>query len=162
LEHLSNPNPLFEIFVGTVFLIAVIFVHGVGIRRISRQFSKSLAHVTSTTPHWRLNLMLSVTIAALAALHFAETLIWAVPLYVREIIPSMRDSYYYVLESYTTLGEGNVTLPDRWRLLGPIIAMSGLFTFGWTGSVLVSIMTDFGKFDMLQARRERVEEDRAA
>jgi len=162
LEHLSNPNPLFEIFVGTVFLIAVIFVHGVGIRRISRQFSKSWAHVTSTTPHWRLNLMLSVTIAALAALHFAETLIWAVPLYVREIIPSMRDSYYYVLESYTTLREGNVTLPDRWRLLGPIIAMSGLFTFGWTGSVLVSIMTDFGKFDMLQARRERVEEDRAA
>ena len=49
----------------------------------------------------------------------------------------MRDSYYFVLESYTTLGEGNVTLPDRWRLLGPIIGMSGLFTFGWTGSVLV-------------------------
>jgi hypothetical protein len=102
--------------------------------------------------------MLAVTIAALAVLHFAETLIWAVPLYVRDIIPSMRDSYYYVLESYTTLGEGNVTLPDRWRLLGPIIGMSGLFTFGWTGSVLVSIMTDFGKFDRLQARRERVEE----
>ena len=83
---------------------------------------------------------LAVTIAALAVLHFAETLIWAVPLYVRDIIPSLRDSYYYVLESYTTLGEGNVTLPDRWRLLGPIIGMSGLFTFGWTGSVLVSIM----------------------
>ncbi|MDP9813127.1 hypothetical protein J2W42_005998 [Rhizobium tibeticum] len=160
MEHLSNPNPLFEIFVGTVFLIAVIFVHGVGIRRISRQFSKSWANVTSTTPHWRLNLMLTVTIAALATLHFAETLIWAVPLYVRAIIPSMRDSYYYVLESYTTLGEGNVSLPARWRLLGPIIGMSGLFTFGWTGSVLVSIMTDFGKYDMLQARRERVEEDK--
>ncbi|NYJ10900.1 hypothetical protein GGI64_001947 [Rhizobium leguminosarum] len=95
-----------------------------------------------------------------ALLHFAETLIWAVPLSVGDIIPSMRDSYYYVLESYTTLGEGNVTLPARWRLLGPIIAMSVLFTFGWTGSVLVSIMTDFGKFDTLQARRERVEEDK--
>ncbi|CAN7634770.1 ion channel [Rhizobium sp. LjRoot258] len=158
MEHLSNPNPLFEIFVGTLILIVVIFVHGVGIRSISLQFSKSWAQVTSVTPHWRLNLMLAVTIAALALLHFAETLIWAVPLYVREIIPSMRDSYYYVLESYTTLGEGNVTLPDTWRLLGPIIAMSGLFTFGWTGSVLVSIMTDFDKFDKLRARRERVEE----
>jgi uncharacterized membrane protein YoaK (UPF0700 family) len=88
LEHLANPNPVFELFVGTLILIVVIFVHGVGIRNISRQFSKSWAHVTSTTPHWRLNLMLSVTIAALALLHFAETLIWAVPLYVREIIPS--------------------------------------------------------------------------
>lgn len=161
MDHLANPNPVFEIFVGTLILIVVIFVHGVGIRSISLQFSKSWANVTSATPHWRLNLMLSVTIAALAILHFAETLIWSVPLYVREIIPSMRDSYYYVLESYTTLGEGNVSLPDRWRLLGPIIAMSGLFTFGWTGSVLVSIMTDFGKFDRLQARRERGEGDKA-
>ena len=29
--------------------------------------------------------------------------------------PSMRDSYYYVLANYTTLGEGNISLPDRWR-----------------------------------------------
>ncbi len=84
MEHLSNPNPLFEIFVGTLILIVVIFVHGVGIRSISLQFSKSWAQVTSVTPHWRLNLMLAVTIAALALLHFAETLIWAVPLYVRD------------------------------------------------------------------------------
>jgi hypothetical protein len=52
-----------------------------------------------------------------------------------------------VLESYTTLGEGSVELPERWRLIGPIIAISGLFTFGWTGSLLVSIMTDFNKLD---------------
>nr|WP_244495524.1 ion channel [Ensifer sp. Root278] len=161
VEVISTPKPVLEIFVGTLFLIVVIFVHGAGIRSISRQFNESWVHVTSATPHWRLNIMLAATIAALALLHFAETLIWAVPLYVKEIIPSMRDSYYYVLESYTTLGEGSVTLPDRWRLLGPIIAMSGLFTFGWTGSVLVSIMTDFGRFDRLQARQERTDEDKA-
>ena len=65
----------------------------------------------------------------------------------------MRDSYYYVLANYTTLGEGNISLPDRWRLIGPIIAMSGLFTFGWTGSVLVSIMTEFGKLDRVRAKK---------
>ena len=68
-------------------------------------------------------------------------------------IPSLRDSYYYILENYTTLGEGNISLPDRWRLIGPIIAMSGLFTFGWTGSVLVSIMTEFGKLDRVRAKK---------
>ena len=69
------------------------------------------------------------------------------------LIPSMRDSYYFVLESYTTLGEGAVSLPDRWRLIGPIMAMSGLFTFGWIGSFLVSIMTEFGKLDRLRAKK---------
>ena len=33
-----------------------------------------------------------------------------------------------------------VILPDGWKMLAPIIAMSGLFTFGWTGSVLVDLV----------------------
>ena len=63
----------------------------------------------------------------------------------------MRDSYYFVLESYTTLGEGTVSLPDRWRLIGPIMAMSGLFSC-WT-DVLVSTMTEFGKLDRVRAKK---------
>ena len=92
-----------------------------------------------------------MAIGALTLLHLVETLMWAVPLHLLGIVPNLRDSYYYVLESYTTLGEGNVSLPPDWRLIGPMIAMSGLFTFGWTGSVLVSIMTDFAKFDRSRA-----------
>ena len=153
MDELSAPKPVLEIVFGTLIMIVIIFVHGAGIRTINQRFSKSWIHVNDTTAYWRLNLLLAVTIASLAALHFAETLLWAIPVSVMGLIPSMRDSYYYVLESYTTLGEGNVDLPDRWRLIGPIIAMSGLFTFGWTGSVLVSVMTEFGKLDRVRARR---------
>jgi len=152
MDELSTPKPFLEIALGTLIMIVVIFVHGAGIRTINRRFSESWIHVNETTSYWRLNLLLASTIGSLAALHLAETLIWAIPLSVMGLIPSMRDSYYYVLESYTTLGEGNISLPDRWRLIGPIIAMSGLFTFGWTGSVLVSIMTEYGSLDRVRAR----------
>jgi hypothetical protein len=37
--------------------------------------------------------------------------------------------------------------------------MSGLFTFGWTGSVLVGIMTEFGQLDRNRARRREKSED---
>jgi hypothetical protein len=153
MDELSAPNPIFEIALGTLIMIVIIFVQGVGIRTINQRFSKTWIHVNSDTPHWRINLLLAVTIASLAVLHFAETLLWAAPVWLMGLISSMRDSYYFVLESYTTLGEGTVNLPDRWRLIGPIIAMSGLFTFGWTGSVLVSIMTEFGKLDRIRAKK---------
>jgi len=157
MDELSAPNPVLEIFLGTLIMIVIIFVHGVGIRTINQRFSKSWIHMNSATPHWRINLLLAATISSLAALHFAETLLWAAPLSLTGLISSMRDSYYFVLESYTTLGEGSVSLPDRWRLIGPIIAMSGLFTFGWTGSVLVSIMTEIGKLDRIRARKRSMD-----
>jgi hypothetical protein len=154
MDPLLTPRPVTEIVLGTLFLIIIIFVHGAGIRTINRLFSQSWVHMDASTQHWRLNLLLAATIGSLAALHFAETLLWAIPLSMAGWIPSMRDSYFYVLENYTTLGEGTVSLPDKWRLIGPIIAMSGLFTFGWTGSVLVSVMTDFGRLDRLRAKSQ--------
>lgn len=153
MDELSPPPPVLELFFGTLAVIVIIFVHGAGIRTINQRFSKAWIQVDELTPHWRLNLLLAFAIGALSALHFIETLLWAIPIYLMQLVPSMRDSYFYVLENYTTLGEGTVSLPDRWRLIGPIIAMSGLFTFGWTASVLVSIMTEFGKLDRIRAQQ---------
>jgi hypothetical protein len=155
VNEIAAPIPVLELAVGTIGLVAIIFVHGTFIRTISRRFSEAWVRVTPATPRWRVNLMLTIVIGALAGLHLLETYLWAWPIHATGLIPNMRDSYYYVLESYTTLGEGAVNLPPEWRLIGPIIAMSGLFTFGWTGSVLVSIMTDFGRLDRSRARKDK-------
>jgi len=155
MDALSTPNPILEVILGTLTMIVVIFVHGAGIRTINRRFNGAWVHVTGTTALWRLDLLLAIAIGSLATLHFAETLLWATPLVLLGIVPDLRDSYYFVLQSYTTLGDGTVRLPDDWRLIGPIVAMSGLFTFGWTVSVLVNIMTAFGKADRERAERQK-------
>ena len=41
-----------------------------------------------------------------------------------------------------------------WRLLGPVIAISGLFTFGWTASVLVYVMNQVGNLHSHRARAQ--------
>lgn len=154
MPSLTSPHPAFEIVIGILFLITVIIVHGTGMRVINRRFARIWKGVRPGTSHFRVNVILAAVIASLAILHFLETLLWATPLYLAGIIPGLRDSYYFVLESYTTLGEGNISLPDHWRLLGPIIAMSGLFTFGWTGSVLVNVMNEYARIDSARAKQE--------
>lgn len=165
VPQIATSFPVLEIIVGLVGMVVVIFVHGMGIRRITQRFATLWVRVTPRTPAWRVDLYLVRAVGTLAILHLGETLVWAVPIQLGGIIPSMRDSYYYVLESYTTLGEGTVQLPEHWRLLGPIIAMSGVFTFGWTGSVLVGIMVEFSKYDRIRAglrngKPDPVEEER--
>jgi hypothetical protein len=158
---LTNPSPVLEVAIGTIGLVIVMFFHGTGVRFINKHYSTAWVRLDPSTPHWGVNLLLALVISAFTIVHLVETLIWAVPIHRLGMIPSLRDSYYYVLESYTTLGEGAVSLPEKWQLIGPIIAMSGLFTFGWTGSVLVGIMTEFSQLDRSRARRKQAAEQAA-
>jgi amino acid transporter len=154
-EHIpSTPEPVLEVAVGLVGLVFIIILHGVGIRFVNRRFNSTWIKVDAHTPIWRINVIFTAAIASLSMLHFIETMLWALPISHSGIIPNLRDAYYFVLDRYTTLGEDNVHLPTRWRLIGPIIAMSGLFTFGWTGSVLVSIMGELGRLDRARARAQ--------
>ncbi len=156
-----NPNSLpvegqlFEAGVGVLGLVFIIFIHGLGLRFINRGFSRTLAGFDDGTPRYRTDLLLARIVASLGILHLAETLLVSLPLWAWGIIPSLRDSYYFVLGCYTTIGSGDVNIPDEWRLFAPIIAMGGLFTFGWTGSVLVSIMSNLGQFDSAREARKR-------
>nr|WP_287322176.1 hypothetical protein [Mesorhizobium sp.] len=93
MDEGAAPKPVLEIVFGTLIMIVIIFVHGAGIRTINQRFSESWVQVNDTTAYWRLNLLLAITIGSLAALHFAETFLWAIPIFLAGLIPSMRDSY---------------------------------------------------------------------
>jgi len=149
-------QPLFEVGVGTLGLIVVILVHGFFMSAISRSFNRRWVRVTSgaRAAYWRSDLLVAAVIGSFVLAHMISTLIWAVPLQYFGLIPDMRSCYYFVLQCYTTLGMGGVDLPEPWRLLGPVIGMSGLFAFGLTGSVLVGIMTEYGSLARSRARAE--------
>jgi hypothetical protein len=146
------PNPIIETVLGVIWLTLVILIHGIGIQKINRQFTDLWARVTIETEHWKINLILASVIASLTVLHLIETIFWALPIYALSMVPTWADAYFFVLENYTTLGAGNVRLPESWRLLGPIIAMSGVFTFGWTTGVLVSTMSEFTQLNKKRSK----------
>ncbi len=145
-------NPVVELAIATLILVPVIVVHGWLLGRTSKVFSTHFALYSPATERWRVTVLVGLTISALVFIHLLETLLWTVPLLWLGILDNFRDAYYYVLEAYTTLGEGTLYLPDQWRLVGPVIAISGLFTFGWTASVLVYVMGETGK---LHAERSK-------
>ncbi len=159
---LAETNPVVEIMLGTLALIGIIVVHGAALRATARGFNKSWVRVNALTPGWRISMILTMTIGAMTATHLLETLLWALPIYGLAMLSTLRDSYFFVLGAYTTLGSVDVALPDQWRLIGPMIAMSGIFTFGWTGSVLVTIMNELSRLDRTQAskgQRESAHQD---
>jgi hypothetical protein len=90
----------------------------------------------------RLHLMavMVATAAALMVAHTIEVLVWALAYAIVGAAPAGSDLLYFAFVNYTTLGYGDVTPVQEWRLTGPMTAMNGILMFGWSTAVLFEIL----------------------
>ncbi|HEY4137289.1 MAG TPA: ion channel [Casimicrobiaceae bacterium] len=138
-------RPIWEIAFGVGTLIASLMIHGVGmfyVQRRNRDFR------TLPPLGLRREAAFSLLILVLVFTHVIEVLVWSIALLAIGALPNLRDAYYYVAVTYTTLGYAEGTLTPQWRILAPMMAMSGVFAFGWTTSVLFAIVgMQYGAID---------------
>jgi hypothetical protein len=140
LQHLSEVMPAADLLFGGVMLILVMLVHAAGMRWTSNHVLRRSTVLLMRPKRWRADLLTSGTVFVLLGLHVLEMFAWAASLVYSGLVPDWRMAGFFAGNTYTTIGYGNFILPDGWKMLAPIIAMSGLFTFGWTGSVLVDLV----------------------
>jgi hypothetical protein len=89
-------------------------------------------------------------------LHIVEILVWSFALNRTGLIVHSYDAIYFCANCYTTLGMGKVDVEEHWRILSPIIGISGLFTFAWTTSALVDIVASNRRLlNRLEDKREQ-------
>jgi Ion channel len=67
-------------------------------------------------------------------------MVWSLAYTVVHAAPAGADTVYFAFVNYTTLGYGDVTPVERWRLLGPITAMNGVLLFGWSTAVIFEVL----------------------
>ena len=103
---------------------------------------------------WRADLLFALMVMALLALHLAEVVLWSASLIFGDIVSDWSKAAYFAANCYTALGEP-FSLPHEWRIVPPIIAMSGIFTFAWTASVLVNFVARYNDLRAdIMARRQ--------
>jgi hypothetical protein len=80
------------------------------------------------------------TVPVLMAAHFSEVMVWSLAYAIVGAAPAGADPVYFAFVNYTTLGYGDITPVERWRLLGPITAMNGVLLFGWSTAVIFEVL----------------------
>ena len=90
----------------------------------------------------RLHLMSVMVIAAtmLMLAHSVEVLVWALAYAIICAAPAGSDLLYFAFVNYTTLGYGDITPVEAWRLTGPMTAMNGILMFGWSTALLFEVL----------------------
>jgi len=88
----------------------------------------------------RFCLYLTLVFAVIIVLHLLETVVWAVVYQWWGLFPDYETALYFSLGSYTTIGYGDVVLPQRWRLLGAVEGISGVLLCGLSTAFIFVVM----------------------
>ena len=119
---------------------ATVIMHGAGTAACYRRTMGLWAKHQHRARWLRVDLLVARLVGFLLLLHLVEALVWALFFVLIGALPKLETAVYFSLTSYTTVGYGDVVLPERWRLLGPIEAAVGVLMLGWSTGILVAVI----------------------
>lgn len=76
----------------------------------------------------------------LFVVHILEAAVWGAYLRHKRLSATLIEGIYFSATSITGLGYGDVVLPSPWRLLGPVITITGLLMFGCSAAFLFLVL----------------------
>ncbi len=135
-QFMSAPDLLF----GGAMLLIIVFVHATGVGLVTSRFQRRIEALRAHPSTWKPDLHMIGAVVMLLCVHLIEIFIWAASLVGFGLVANWRIAGYVASNTYTAVGFGSFDVPEGWKMLQPFLALSGLFTIGWSVSVLVEIV----------------------
>jgi len=76
-----------------------------------------------------------------------EVSIWAAVYLLVGAMPALEPALYFSTVTFTTLGYGDLTLSESWRLLGSFEAANGIILIGWTTALIFAFVHRMASYD---------------
>ncbi len=139
LTDLDLPGYLLGIFM----LMLVMLIHGISLLQIAKRYEVKSFLYLSERAYSSVALIFYISVLCLFLTHIFEIIIWGASLYVFKLLPDLGQSILFSGSTYTAMGFMDDLLPAGWKMLAIIIAFSGMFSFAWTASVMISMTKNF-------------------
>ena len=128
---------LIQFLVGLALILFTIMLSGGGLWFLEIGLARRRAWLLKP-PH-RPKLILTLCVLAVwIMLQFTIAVwVWALTFLGLGLFDGIEPAVYFSLVAFTTLGFGDILLPDEWRLLSGLAAANGLMHFGLMTAVLI-------------------------
>ena len=133
---------LFQIALGSVLILTTVVAGSLSLYLVEIVLWRAHGWLLRE-PHWP-KMFVMVMAASLWALGLmgACVWLWASAFMALSVFPTWELAVYFALETFTTLGFGDVLAPARWRILAGMAAANGLLNFGLMTAVLMEGVRD--------------------
>ena len=129
--------------IGAVLIAITVIIHGVGTTYLVRYLAQKFLDARG---HWDSQYAMVAVIAAaivLVLLHVLEIIVWAgvyMALVPAGELADLEAAVYFSFVTFTTLGYGDITLSEGWRLLSGIQALNGILLVGWSTALMFAVV----------------------
>ena len=129
-----------QIWLIIVAACLMLAVHGVAVLTIAGTFHALDRHMQNRKIYGANFLSYFIAILLIVGSHLCEIVAWAYLCVALKVFPTNPQTFYFAGEMYTTVGYGDYSLSEQWRILPIIISFSGIFAVSMSGAAMYSMM----------------------
>ena len=131
---------LWQLLWALALMALSVTIHAGGVTAALRRLRRR----PETTPgFWRVTWLFIVVAAWMILLHLMEIGAWAALYVWKGAMSDMVSAFYFSMVTYTTTGYGDLVLPQEWRLLGGVEALTGILMAGWSTGFFFALVARF-------------------
>lgn len=138
----DHDKMVYQLFIGSLLTLGTIVIATMSWWALETLLIRLRAWSVRPPHGPKLVAVLSLSLVWTLTMMISSVLLWAISLYWLNIFESLEESVYFALVAFTTLGFGDILLPQNWRLLGGMSAANGLLMFGLLTAIHVEILRD--------------------
>ncbi len=138
--------------ISTLMVVLTVVIHFIGLQFVIRILNSG--GLTSGARSLKLHdnllaqaVLLIVVVLGLVFIHSLQIWAYAILYLGLGALPDFETALYYSTTAFTTVGFGDVVLPQEWRLIGAIEAANGFILFGWSIAFLMSLTGKLRSFE---------------
>ena len=128
-----------EIAIGILNLVVTVVIHGCAMILVTRRMhliQKSVSSASILMDFW----WVSVVVVIVFFATLLEAIWWAYCYLFLGAIATGEEAMYFSMVTYTTLGYGDVTLDEGWRILSAFQAANGVIIAGWSTALVIAVI----------------------
>ncbi|WP_428408754.1 ion channel [Hyphococcus sp.] len=129
-----------QLLINAAVISATTFVHGVFVAAAAAVFRVLKTRTRGAVRFLRDTAVLVLLVLWLMFAHTLEIGMWASVFHYFGMFETWETALYFSGASFTTLGFGDVLLPEEWRLLSGAAASNGLLLFGLSAAFLFDVV----------------------
>ncbi|MCK5750667.1 MAG: two pore domain potassium channel family protein [Oricola sp.] len=137
---MESGGVIHQLLLNSALISATAFIHGVFVAAAAAVFRSAESREKGARRFLRDTAVLVLLVLWLMFAHMLEIALWAWTYLSHGMFESWEAALYFSGAVFTTLGFGDVLLPQEWRLLSGAEAANGLLLFGVSAAFLFDVV----------------------